>query len=147
MSENPFFNPDDFRSVELTIVLINQSTKTQVRGNIRSVGDLSPDAEGDTVHPIQLIEFLEKGVSLEAPGRTCATGHLVMVEIHISNAKDLNLVSFSAKVESTQKIDSERDAISLTLLQYDQKTWKQFVTLFANRQLEIQNFFEAAKGY
>src|SRR5260370_651500 len=69
-------NPDDFKSIVLKVGILNSTTKTEIRGGKRIYGvdgAKTQKNENEDDLSIQITEYAEKGMSLEAPPHACAT--------------------------------------------------------------------------
>lgn len=163
-SEAPedIINPADFKSIELKISLINNTTRTRLENGKRYYGlegDASsedPEKErrrknsrGTDDFSLHFVEFVgTKGLVIDAPPNTCAMGHNVTLEIHTENVPADKEVHFGStcKVISKEVTEEKREIIELQLVQFEETNWSALKAIFSKRQDEILEFFEAVKG-
>ncbi|OFZ78416.1 MAG: hypothetical protein A3K03_06020 [Bdellovibrionales bacterium RIFOXYD1_FULL_44_7] len=142
---------DDFKSIEMNISIVNTTTKTQIKNGMRIYGQTQESVDEDL--SIKLIEFQEREMVLEAPANACAEGHNLIVNIVASAPSTAEnnggIIEFSAtaKVRLVEMPSKTRHSVTVTLIQYDESSYKSFCSLFSNRQQEIEAFFNAVKGF
>jgi|GEM_PF-5642809 len=124
--------PKDFKSFETLITMKNTTTA----GELRKQG------------AIQIVEFLERGMVLEAPTRFCQKSHYLVLtfETDIPGQYEKYKFNTGARVESAEPTGDGRDTVTVSLIQTDNSEWDRFQSLFGNRQAEIEGFLRAAKG-
>ena len=123
----------DFESLKIKFDISNTTTNTKFRD----------------VETIRLIELLEQGMIIEAPGRSCSNGHSLMltITVNIPLKKPLKFTS-TAKADAIEHLeDTGEDRITLSFVQFDEKGFDDFCALFSSRQSEIELFLAAARGY
>ena len=123
----------DFSSARVAITLKNTTTHTTAKED----------------PPISIAEFLDRGLILEVPARTCSKGHAILLEMTVTlpNGEEFEFSSTS-KVENHEPIaETGTDRITVSLVQFDEIGWKQLQDAFRSRQDEIENFLKAARGY
>lgn len=136
-------NTDDFKSIEVQTVMINETSRTQVMKGSRKYGDeWIQQASAD----VKFLEFLDKGMILEVPHPSCEQGHFLSLEIKVSGIKNSLHFFVTAKVTDMEHLEENRDRIHVSLLSYDDSFWKAFISIFQKRQQELSDFFFAAKG-
>lgn len=126
-----FVDPNVFRSVELRFSIENTTTRTTV----------------NLAEQIKLIQFLEKGMVLELPAKSCSNGHNLIIKIELSGTTLINEFVTTAKVVEHDSISKEADTVVLNLTQYDGDAWTKLQSIYSNRQDEIEKFFKAARGW
>ena len=136
-------NPDDFKSIEVHLVMINETSSTQVMKGRRKYGEeLVKQASAD----VKFLEFADKGMVVEVPHPSCEKGHVLTLEIHVTGIKnDLNF-TVTSKVSELEHLAEARDRIHVTLVAHDEFFWNAFRSVFQKRQQDISDFFFAAKG-
>jgi hypothetical protein len=123
------------QSIEFRISASNETSHTQI-------SDGSP-----TSPKITLIEFLEQGLALELPKNSCAQGHHLSLAIQVTSPPERAMrFSMTAKVDALTKQPDQTERADLALIQFKEDAWNAFLRLFASRQAEIEDFFNAAKG-
>lgn len=138
-------NLDDFKSIRIIIAMNNLTTKTQISDG-RRIYDGKFDSKYDENLAIYLLEFLEAGLILEVPKKSCAQGHNVLLNLRTDGFPvDLEF-EVTAKVEQMDVLDNGKNKITLKFTQFNDKDWKAFQNLFNTRQKEIETFFESMKG-
>lgn len=123
----------DFSSAKIHITLQNTTTKTAARAE----------------PPIMVAEFLERGLVLEVPSRSCSAGHAVLIVAEVTLPNGTHFVfEATAKVDKHEPIpNSDTDQISVIMLQFDEGDWEKLQNAFGARQNEIEDFFNSARGY
>jgi hypothetical protein len=122
----------DFRSLKLKITLMNTTTDTQAKKSEKQ---------------IRLVEVQNRGMTLEIPSRTCNEGHNLIIElVGTTHRKKEFTFSCTAKVENLQPVQEGVDRIDVTFMQFDERAWEDFLYEFTQRQAQIFDFFERAKG-
>lgn len=139
-------NPGDFQSLELVLNVTNATTNTRIEDGKRVYGNKTDKKAGED-HRIQILELMEEGLILEMPSRSCSAGHSLFIEIQTKGAKRDIKLEFRVKVVEAESIDKNVDRIQVELTQFDNYSWNKFCGLFSSRQKEIEDFFEAVKGY
>jgi len=125
-----FLKASDFESITMDITMKNITTNTEIKKN----------------PPVRFIELLEKGLILEVPIRSCAEKHHVMFQIK-AKAPNKNPVQFNTTAMVTEKepLKDGYEKISISLVQYEDKAWRELNGLFSTRQDEIDKFFKMVK--
>ncbi len=117
-----------FKSIELLIRLVNQGSKTRVQ---------SPD--------VSLVEVVAKGMVLDVPKNCCSQGHYLEVQLQAQQG-DVSVIFISTvKVDKYKDLFNGRRTISVSMVQYDEGSWKKFQKVFDRRQESINEFFDAVK--
>lgn len=144
--QQELFNPNDFNSAQLVIVLTNNATRTEIREGKCFIDGVPSKIKED--NSVKFIEFLERGLVIEAPSHTCAMGHQIMLDIQLIAPKGTESHHFhtTTKVKSVEIIEGNRQQIHLSLVQYDEKSWQKLRSFFEVRQNEIEDFFNLVKG-
>ena len=131
----------------MEISLVNVTTNTQVSSGKRIYGGKAQEVKGGEDLSIVFLEFLdENGIKIEVPPRSCAAGHSVELSITTRGAKENISFLASGKVEESVVLPNKKVELDITLIKFDQNVWEALKGLFSNRQDEILNFFDAAKG-
>jgi hypothetical protein len=125
----PLIRSADFRPIRVELEVRNTTTGAETRKDFA----------------IRLIEVGEKSIVLELPRKSCAMGHGMSIEVDVYEP-NLHL-STTARVVAVETFDSGGDGVTLNLMQYDDKTWQEFLKIFSARQREIEAFFSAVKGF
>lgn len=131
--DDGFFKASDFKSIELSFEINNTTTRTK----FRDPGE------------IRLIQMGDRELTLEVAPRSCAMGHGLMMSINaVTPEGETFPFSCTAKVEESERPDDSRmDRIRVALVQFNETDWEIFRRLFADRQNDIEKFFQAARGY
>jgi len=93
----------------------------------------------------RVMEFLDRGLVLELPSRSCAKGHSLVVEIRCQSAGATVNFNCTAKVESVER-NAVCDQVTAQLMQFVEKEWAELQRTFSERQEQILKFFQDAKG-
>ena len=147
----PLINPADFESIKLKINLLNFTTKGEIRDGKRSYGTEMKKGKNKSLSneklEVRIAEFLDDGLILEIPAKTCAENHNIEIQVTTENATPE--VSFKAtlRVLSIQKASASVDLAEATFLQKDEEEWTKFLEVFNQRQNEIRNFFNSVRGF
>ena len=100
---------------------------------------------------VEIVEFLERGMVLQLPARSCARGHMLVVTVSLKDPKKKAeedwVFETTAKVEEHRSLEDAVDQVTLALVQYHEKEWFQLQELFSSRQNEIELFLHAARGW
>lgn len=124
--ENDFFNPADFESIELNIRFKNLTTEKTI----------------PATHKVSVIEVGDQSLTLSLPSKCCAVDNHSFIEIY---RKDNEILRSTAKVKVISETDPDTWAVTVELIQFDKKSWSEFVSLFSERQEEIAQFFERGR--
>ena len=125
-----FINPADLHSFRLEATLVNSAS--------------GMDAKSVEDGFVEVLELDEKSVSLDAPGQLCALNHHARVTLKSSDGR----VDFTAtgRVSSLEPTPPGRVRITLSLLQYDKRTWNELRALLAARQVKVNQVLHRMKG-
>lgn len=142
--EELVLDPADFRSIEIHLELYNSTTNTEIKAGKRFYGGKSvadPDAK------IELVEFTDDGLVIDAPKRACASGHVLMIRIRTKGSKAEDDMDFEVRgtVTAVATEDESRDIITLRLSDFEEYDWYAFQRVFSKRQEQILEFLEAVK--
>ncbi len=147
MSIAELIQHEDFLSANIYIKLRNLVSETVVDSNVKTIGSMSVGRTSESNH-IQFLEILPKGMALSVPKYTCAVGHSLELDLHVTRLSkypfDVRLLGRVTEVEKTSE-DQERIAIALKAV--SDVGWKNFCQLFSKRQGAIRDFFNNARGY
>ncbi len=127
------FNASDFESIRLVVHFQNITTRTEVKDKKSA----------------QLIEIGDKWLTLELPSKSCNDRHNVMVDVKRAGKgkqKDVDILSVTGKVFSVEDLGDNRMQVVVECVQFEERRWNDLLSLYANRQAEIQKFFAAVKG-
>src|SRR4051812_27859637 len=112
--EEILIDPNDFKSMVLNIDLTNITTQAEIRDGKRCYGKgISKHADEKVEEKLEILisEFLEDGLILEIPTKTCAATHTIMIEVHTVNTKPLVNFTATLKVDRLEKISLGSDMI------------------------------------
>lgn len=126
-------DPSYFQSIEISFDWVkNITTRTEVE-----------DASECTV-----VEYSTNTLTAEFSRNIASTGHKIMFQLTIKIPGEHSPLVFDAttRVSATELMDDGQHRILLTLVQYEEKSWKHFLETVENRQKEINNFFAMVKG-
>lgn len=133
-TRNEFFNPSDFESVQLKIHFQNTTSGS---------GALPPEL-------VSLQEMTEDGLVLGVPNSSCNINHSVVIEIERRDPTDEGEpLRFHAtgKIREVEKTDDKAVIrAAITMLQYDERTWKYFLSLNEESQQAVTRLFEQMRG-
>jgi hypothetical protein len=149
IKDDLLFNPSDFKTMIIKINLTNVTTQAEIRDGKRCYGKgiskQSDNVENDL--EISISEFLENGLILDIPSKTCADNHTIMIEVRSENTEPLVNFKATLKVNSIEKISKESDMAEATFIQKDEKEWAVFQSILSRKQEDIRNLFNSIKGY
>ena len=130
---NSFFNPNLYKPTKITFNIKNTTTNTSVK-----------DAS-----LVEIIEIMDRGLTLQLPSRTCARGHNLMIEMTLEPpGKSPFIFRFTAKVDEVETLAfSGGEKGTLSLVQFDEVEWAKLCKSFDSKQTEIENYLKAARGY
>lgn len=131
--EEDLLNVSDFQSIELKVKITNTTAQTPIREQEK----------------IKVIELLDAGIILQILRKSCSVGHHLALEIGMSGGS-CDGVEFRAtgKVEEIEDSGIEKmDQITIKFLQFTEKDWSQIRSKLDDRQKEINQFFQAARGH
>ncbi len=132
--EPSIFNPEDFRSVRLTVHFKNLTTRT----------------ESKSVSTTPLVEIGNKTLVFELPARSCNEKHSALVEIKKVDhdmQKEISVLSVTGKVKEIEELGEGSMKVTLDCIQYDEPSWDALLNLYSKRQDEITNFLKSIRGY
>lgn len=124
-------NPISIRVVSFE----NRTTRTELRFPPRS-SDL----------PAHFLCFVEKGLILELPPRTCAKGHKVHTCLLVNHNKKELRFNTSAQVLDVISSAGERDSVTIELVGFEQSDWDWIQGIYQSRQADISQLFLKLKG-
>ena len=114
MSANSLIiNPRQFENLEYAAYLRNPPTNTEI---------IQPNF-------VKIIEFLVGGLVLQLPHKSCAEGHVLVL--------NPDLMTFTCKVKDVEKDKDVGDRVTIDFYQIDKKAWAKFLDAFAARQAEL----------
>lgn len=126
------FKAEDFESIRLIIRFKNFTTNTEVKDYTKN----------------SLIEVGEKSLVLEVPEKSCNAKHNVMVKVSRQKKKlEEELLNATGKVAEIENVGEGFLKIKVEFVQVDDESWTNFLSMYSNRQDEIENFLKAARGY
>lgn len=131
-NDEELLKTSDFQSLELKVKISNMTGQTPLRDQDQ----------------IKVIQFLEKGMILQVPKKSCSGGHHLAIEIEMTG-NPTKAVEFkaTAKVEKVENSGSDKmDEITIKFLQFGEVAWNQIRNGLEDRQKEINQFFQAARG-
>ncbi len=144
-SDTPLVDGSDFSSLKVSIGW----TVTAKRPGLRGV------REGDEP---RVIEFRDEGALLDLPAGSGQVGDRVLFQLQ-ARAPDGRRATFSspAQIESVDlaaatagepaAAPADRIAVTVRYLLANPSDWAQFRKFFEERQVEIDTFLKAARGY
>ena len=113
----------------------NRTTRTELRFPPRS-----------SELPAHFLCFLEKGMILELPPRTCAKGHKVQTCLLVNHGKKELRFNVTAQVLDVVSSAGERDSVSIELIGFEKSDWDWIQGIYQTRQAEISTLFLKLKG-
>lgn len=125
-SDDDLFNPADFESIDLVVLMKHTAT-----GKI-----------WDEKSKIAIIEVGDQMLTLSLPANSVTAGTNVMIEIY--HGENMLLRS-TAKIKSVSEASVGTMSAQVELVQFEMKTWEDFLKVFSSRQEEISRFFEMGK--
>lgn len=124
----------DFQSVRFSVQLQNLTSST-------------PLIEGSQISLLELDE--NKMLVLGVPRKSCNTGHHLSLDINRmdpNNDNNQNIFHTTAKVIALEDHGEGYARITVSLIQFEESKWHEFLNLQANRQDEINQFLATVKG-
>jgi hypothetical protein len=103
-------------------------------------------ARGADIPSTQFLCFLEKGMILELPPRTCAKGHKIQLVLEVKFGKKELHFEASAVVSEVISSPGERDSVTLGLVGYEVPDWNWIQGIYQTRQADITALFTKLKG-
>lgn len=94
--------------------------------------------EGDFV---EVLEYDQDHISLEADNKTCQPGHLVKMTGSIHFPEGSAPVVFLGKVTKTDPQANNKVKVTMELRSFDQDLWGRFTSILAKRQADLDNIF------
>ncbi len=96
--------------------------------------------------PITISEFLEQGLIVNLPPRTCSQGHQLMLDVHLSEgSKEILVFNTTAKILDIETSDEEAIRVTVKFVQYDPMIWKKFQSIYEDCQIELQHLLVRLK--
>lgn len=132
LDSEQILDPKDFVALKFSVSFENLTSRTK----------LSPESAS-------LEEMGKSSVILGLPDNCCSTEHSVMIKIsQIGPGAPAKATPFVAtgKVTEIEAAADQRVRALISLVQYDEQSWKTFHAIFLNRQDEINKFIAAVKG-
>ena len=130
-SENDLLAEKSSHSLEIFVRLENTTAHTEI-------------SDERKLHVQQL---LEKGLVLDLPEKTCASGHNLALNLWVAGSSPELKIRFTAKVEKVRNWPADHvDEATLRLLQYPENTWNALHKIFNQRQKQIMEFLTASGG-
>jgi hypothetical protein len=139
------FRLEDFESIRVQVKLMNHTSKTGAGGRTISFGDVNVARDPALIN-IRLIEFQEKGLSLEVPAKVAAMGHIVDCELEVVGSNPPLCFSVRGKVLEVTPLEDLRERLDLELLDEDCHSFEALKGLYRQRQHEIDDFFRRVKA-
>ena len=90
--------------------------------------------------------FLENGMILELPPRTCAKGHKVQVALDVKHGKKELHFKATAKVVEVAQSQGERDSVSIELIGFEHSDWDWMQKIYQERQADVSALFSKLRG-
>ena len=141
-------NPGDFDSVDLQINFANTTTQSQIKDGKKYFGiGASNKTGGNEVYTVSIIEFLENGLILDVPSKSCITKHSILIEIYNKNKNPEINFKATAKVTSIEQLSPENDQVEIVFVQKNESEWEALQSVFNKRQEEIREFLNSVKGF
>ena len=137
---------DDFKSIRLEVTLVNLTTNTEITAGPKKVSPESSRIRND--EGVQFVEFLDNGMVLAVPPHSGAKGHKLLVKIKTLGTKNEINVEARAKIMGVEALNGGKSfRVDLEMEDHDTIGWTQLMDLYGNRQNEIEEFFQAVRGY
>lgn len=91
--------------------------------------------------------FVDRGMVIELPPRTCARGHKVHLTLEVKHAKKKDLrFTASAVVNDVASSPGERDSVTIELVGYEQSDWEWILGAYQERQSDVSELFMKLRG-
>jgi hypothetical protein len=90
--------------------------------------------------------FLEKGMILELPPRTCANGHKVQLVLNVKHGKKELRFQATATVGDVVVSQGEKDSVSIELVGFEQSDWDWIQGIYQERQADLSALFAKLRG-
>ncbi len=138
---NALVKSSDFANYEYSILMGNTTSQTEIHESAK----------------IRIIEFLDKGVTLQLPISSCAVSHMltlfVFPGIHGKKVEQLpstkgqqNMILITSKViEKTPSMKPGFAFVKVDFYQYNVQQWEAFRRKFGKLQAEVNRVFKIIK--
>jgi hypothetical protein len=136
--DKPLFDPKDFRGIQIKVEVFNRTSGTQ----INSWGTESPEAP--VVTPV---EFMERGMKLSMPIKSCSLGHHLVMKIESTRENKSAAMAVTGLVKNIQNFDETFILVEVEWLQFEIKDWESILAIFRDRQEEIMQYLIQVRGY
>lgn len=133
-----------FKIVVKVAVLINRTTRTEIRDGKRLLG--GKEDKLSTAVKIEFVEFTNKGIKLEIPPRTCTNGHKLELQFEFVTSQETIVFQTDGTVERAESLSSQQDNIYVAMNNFDTHQWSVIQKLFNQRQAGVTDLFERLKG-
>ena len=129
-SEDDPVRESDFESMEFDIRVTSSTS-----------GVVFPESAN-----VKLIQFLDDGLLIQMPTKSCAAGHRLLVDVQGKNSKgELIQLEGTAQVKAIQNLSENADQVTTKMIQFNEEKWKSLIEILSERQKEVTNFLSSAK--
>ena len=125
--KNPFFNADDFKSLDMTIEGTNQTSQMKITG-------------------IQLVQILSNGIWVDIPPKCCSMGHSIALDLCARWTKDgapverkLHILSV---IEEMEGLPGGRQQVKLRFRQYGMAEWEDLLGYYSGKQTNLNQLIQ-----
>ncbi len=136
-------NDDSDSPVPLFDLNSFKSLKTQVSAKNETSGMTFQSPR----YSLDLLEFDENSVTLSLPKNSCAEGQNLSFELILERPGE-SMIRFDStgKVLEVERSGDGSLRVKVELVQYDERAWREFLKTYENKQKQINEFIQAAKG-
>ncbi len=131
------FNPADFQSMETFFTKIK---------------NLTTNTEPESLQDVHIMEIGDRSLAFDIDKNCGAKGHSLNIILKLvcptKPGVPAKSVVFEANttIRATEQLDDGGYRYDIELLQFEEKNWQEFLSLFQSRQNEINEFIAAVKG-
>ena len=140
-------NLGDFKSSEIEISYENLTTKTTLKNGVISIGGKRVSGKNEYVTS-SILEIGEQSLVLDIPTSIGNSGHQIMLDVLYKPVeKEPFQFSSSTKIIHFESLEKGRARAELQLVQFDEKSWLYFQSIFEQNQAAVLDLFERIRGY
>jgi len=144
-NQEELFNIEDFDGIKVSIHLENLTASTGFKRGVQSFGDLKVEREDENTD-VELMEFQQDGVCLDAPCKIAAKGHLVKIHFEVSGAQLPFSFEATGQISEQDLLDERRERLVVKFIEVETRFFEALKNLFAERQNQIEQFLLQVKG-
>ena len=142
-----FRDTESLEAIGLFVSLKNNTSRTELKASEARKHRRSIKKNHKFEHGrVDLIQFLNQGIVLEVPPRTCAHGHDLTVTIETRGTDSTTYFEASAKVDQLTNLTDQRDLIMLSFIQFEGTQWQRLNEAYDQMQSQIDLLLERMKG-